>query len=445
MVKGDQVNRTKKIVTKLRQVFREALVASSALVSSLWGGGLKAILVGFVWLSLASNLVFTLVELFIQTSLYLSSEQTLGLTSSLTLYAVGGRIAAVSLFLILATTLGVMFRGFTIWLAAIYASALVFNIDSLILNLLNSADPLQPFVPWNSNISNFLATILPVIFFISFAVVILEIIITSQPFDAYVQSLSPAIRNLKISEIVIWSLLLIFSSTSFVSWVVLFLLNEPPVFWTYPIAGRLMAIILCAVLALLSVLNKGLLITFSVLVVLVELVDVDELLVAVYDQIDRFSEVPSELFTLIELRDLSLQLISLALVWVVIRSIADGVRKRTRARVDEWVDSRRFAIFGAEDEEPASPKRISVIAVLALVVSIPVPLAGLVLAYAARNDFVTANPRKSGMDLAIAATIISWFGIGVQGLALALVVLAGVLDIEVFELIGSLLSQLTST
>jgi len=444
MVKGDQVNQFKKILTAARISFRETFRASGIFISQLWGGGYKALLVGLVWLSLTSNLIFDLAELLIQTALYLSEEGSRGLLSSLGLYAIGGRIGAVGLFLILVTTLALLSRTFTLWLGAGYGFAIAINLDSFILDSIMSQDPLQPFGASDSDTLSFLSIFLPVLFFATFSVAIIEVVLTSQAFNSYVQSLSPAITNLKISEIIIWSLLLVFSATSIISWVVLFLTNETPVFWTYPVVGRLLAVILCVVVALLSVFSRGLLLTFSIFVVVVELVRVDQLLIAVFNQVDRLSEVPSELSGILEFRLLSLQLLSLGLIWVAIRSIADGVRKRTRARVDEWVDSRRHAIFGAEDQDPASAKRISVLAVLALVVSVPLPLAGLVLAYAARNDFVAANPRKSGLELAIGATIISWFGIGLQGLALALILWAGVLDIGVFDLIGDLLTELIS-
>lgn len=253
---------------------------------------------------------------------------------------------------------------------------------------------------------------------------------------SYTKMFAGSPRELRISEILIWALLMVFSACSLVIWTVMFVAVEPPVFWTYPVAGRGVAFFVLVVLAVFSISSRSFILTLGGLVTFATFGNVDGVLVEIFGQVDRFSVVLSALIPLQRMQALSLSVIFISLIWVVISSIAQVIGNRARKRVDAWVDSRRHAIFGAEDDDADSPRRISVLAVLALVFSFSIPLAGLVLAYAARNDFVLSNPRKSGLDLAISATIISWFGIGLQGLVLALFVASSALGIGFFELLS---------
>ena len=81
--------------------------------------------------------------------------------------------------------------------------------------------------------------------------------------------------------------------------------------------------------------------------------------------------------------------------------------KRLAKRIDSWVESKsdRFA----ETTAAGTPVTISVLAILALVFSLGVPLLGLILGYLALNDIAFASGRKTGKDIAISAIVISIF------------------------------------
>jgi hypothetical protein len=247
--------------------------------------------------------------------------------------------------------------------------------------------------------------------------------------------------------VILWVVLLLQGALFVLAWVYLWLGEDAfPVLMTYPAAGRLAIVVIFLVVVALSVRSRSFLLTVATASYAGVVLNIDSMLVQQFGQADRFNEAlfaTRQLSSVMGLSSLLAVVVPILLLWVALISVGAIVRRRTRSRISAWVDERRTAIYGAEDLGPDAPTRISVLAVLSLVAAIVFPLLGLVLAYAARNDFVAAKPRKSGLDLAIAATIIGWFGLGVQLLfVITAVVGALVGDFSVTELVFAGISAL---
>jgi hypothetical protein len=84
---------------------------------------------------------------------------------------------------------------------------------------------------------------------------------------------------------------------------------------------------------------------------------------------------------------------------------------RYSAAVGRWFDARHLEVYGSRPPTigTESPREVSVMAVLSLIFAFVSPIIGLILAYSARNTIVHSQGRKTGLELTIAAAIISWF------------------------------------
>ena len=118
----------------------------------------------------------------------------------------------------------------------------------------------------------------------------------------------------------------------------------------------------------------------------------------------------------------------IALILVVIELVASYAQS-----LDEWVKNRSLELFGegatGAHQTDTSNRSVSLLAVFALIFSLFLPILGLILAYAARHDIAVSNGRKSGKDMSIAASIISWFSLIVLLLILLVIFIGAVLDV----------------
>jgi hypothetical protein len=249
------------------------------------------------------------------------------------------------------------------------------------------------------------------------------------------------IKARRISEVFLWGATLTQVGLLILMWVLVWLGGEAfEVMATYPVIGRLLIWVGFFIWVLYSIRSSSLLIALAATSALATTLGIDAALVEIFGQQDRFLNAlanTSSLFGFQQLVQLAGWLITILLIWTLVLWVARVVRSRARDSIDSWVDARRVAIYGAEDHGGDQPTRVSVLAVLALIGSLVFPVLGLVLAYAARNDFVVAKPRKSGVDLAVAATILGWFGLGVQlFLAIVWVFTTVVLGIGLLDFFG---------
>jgi hypothetical protein len=249
------------------------------------------------------------------------------------------------------------------------------------------------------------------------------------------------IKARRISEVFLWAVNLFQVSLLLLMWILVWLGGEAfEVMATYPVIGRFLIWLVFLFLIVYSIRSSSLLISLAATNAVATTVGLDAALVETFGQQDRFLNAlanTSSLFGFQQLVQLAGWLLTILLIWTLVLSVARVVRSRARERIEAWVDARRVAIYGAEDHGGDQPTRVSVLAVLALIGSLVFPVLGLVLAYAARNDFVVAKPRKSGVDLAVAATILGWFGLGVQlFLAIVWVFTTVVLGIGLLDFFG---------
>jgi hypothetical protein len=88
-----------------------------------------------------------------------------------------------------------------------------------------------------------------------------------------------------------------------------------------------------------------------------------------------------------------------------------AIVRRYSAAVATWFDARHLEVYGSRPPTIGtdSPREVSVMAVLSLIFAFVSPIIGLILAYSARNTIVHSQGRKTGLELTIAAAIISWF------------------------------------
>lgn len=95
--------------------------------------------------------------------------------------------------------------------------------------------------------------------------------------------------------------------------------------------------------------------------------------------------------------------------------------------VSAWFDARHLEVYGKNPTQPSDdePRDVSVMAVLSLIFAFIFPIIGLILSYSARNSIVYSKGRKTGLELTIAAAIISWFSLIVIGFLVFTWVVAG--------------------
>ena len=342
----------------------------------------------------------------------------IGFFSAFTLYAVGGRLVAATLFLILFIALGWRRQVWLYLLSALFVIASALDFDGIIMDSLESRDTLLLAPPAEvGEIWPLIMVVSAVSVYAVAAVFLVTSVIRSSAFRQFRKDLGGDLRALRISEILLWAALLVQGGLALLAWVILAIEPGFPVLPTYPILGRLVAFIVFLVVTAVSVSSRGALLTVGVASYAIVKFGLDALAVDLFEQSDRFlNGLMSSVYVapIGEFLAIISFLIPILLIWIAVISIASVVRRRGREKINAWVDERRAAIYGAEDTNANAPTRVSILAVVSLIAALVFPVLGLVLAYAARNDFVQAQPRKSGLDIAVAATIIGWFGLGVQ-------------------------------
>jgi len=342
-----------------------------------------------------------------------------GLFETLLTYPIGGRLLVTLLFLGLFGFFGLTTRARFFVGAGLFNLAWVLDVDKWVLEFLESYDPLEG-VRSAAEAEEMLSAIL-IGFLGWFALVALlaSLLFTGVLRDFGNWFIMSAKRR-RVSELFLWVILLAPALLYTIAWVAFQLSGD--VFTdlgVYPVLGRLVVWVSLLIVGTVAIGSRPLLLSLGLASYATQLFDVDGLLL---DQADNprdefFGELyafgPS-LDSFFVVQSWLSFFLPVLLAWTLIISIAGLVRRRTRARLEAWIDSRRIAVYGAEDIEGDAPRRVSVLAVLSLAFAILVPVLGLILAYAARNDFVASRPRKSGLDLAVAGTIIGWFGLGFQ-------------------------------
>jgi len=354
-----------------------------------------------------------------------------GFLAGLFLYPIGGRLLVSLLFFAVFVFVANKSRAWLLSLSTAYFATRFLDIDGFIVDSLGSRDTLA--LVRRTDLGEVWPLALTALNVLVALVVVGTLIYTftkTRAFQSYRAGLKEDFGRLRISEIILWIVLLTQVVLFSVAWLYLWVAADAfEVVLTYPVIGRFLIVFAFGVVVAVSVRSRGALLTLGVTGYLVQLLGIDQMVVMGFGQQDRFfgSLVRDPNLAIVgDLILLSGILLPILLLWIAIISIASVVRKRARTRINSWIDSRRESIYGVEDSDGESPTRVSILAVFALITSIVFPLLGLVLAYAARNDFVAARPRKAGVDLAVAATIIGWFGLGVQLLFVIVAFVAGV-------------------
>lgn len=118
-------------------------------------------------------------------------------------------------------------------------------------------------------------------------------------------------------------------------------------------------------------------------------------------------------------------LVVLTATWVV----AEGLILQYKRRVMSWAESRSDHYAGVDipTAGPEVKQQVSTLAVFGLIFAFLIPIVGLVLSYAARNDIVLSKGHKTGFDMAVTASIIGWALFVLQILALIFLTLTGAL------------------
>lgn len=125
------------------------------------------------------------------------------------------------------------------------------------------------------------------------------------------------------------------------------------------------------------------------------------------------------------LLSIALVLVVLVAIWVV----AEGLILQYKRKVMSWAEARADHYAGV-DMPVAGPEvkqQVSTLAVFGLIFAFLIPIVGLVLSYAARNDIVLSKGHKTGFDMAVTASIIGWALFVLQILALIFLTLTGAL------------------
>ena len=386
-------------------------------------------LIGFF--IVAVSVALSIVDISVRWSA-LPATNDVGLGAALFSYPVGGRGLFGLLFLALFLAAGWRSLTWLVTLSGVVVLSRLLDFDGFVLDAFDSRDTLARAIPsevgevWPVSLLAF--EILAGIVFASGAI---SLLVKSRPWKTFRQGLRENLAALRISEVILWVILLVQGFLAILAWVIVWIEPGYPVFMTYPVLGRIVGLVIFVVLAALSVSSRVFLLSVAIGSFAVIRLGIDALVVDLSEQADRFSlgfrENPF-LNPIAEIQTLIGFLLPVLLVWIGAISIASVVRKRARNRINSWIDERRDAIYGAEDAGELGPRRVSILAVISLIAALVFPVLGLVLAYAARNDFVAAQPRKSGVDIAVAATILGWFGLGLQLLFLSTTLVATILD-----------------
>ena len=420
-----------KIFDNILKVVGELVRDVGSRLQHNWGkSGSPWTLYLFVWALVLATAVVNLFDVILKWSLLEGiSGAPQGFVDGLFLYPVGGRLLAGLIFI----AAFIYFAGKSkAWLLTLSSSYFVFrflDVDGLIVDSLGSRDTLSLVRrPDIGEVWPLAVTVLNALVAIFLVGVLINAFTGTRVFQGYRSGLRHDISRLRISEIILWVTLLAQVLFFVVMWVYLWVgVNAFEVMLTYPVLGRLLGVVVFGLLVAVSVKSRGFLLTLGVAGYLFQLLGIDAMLVRAFRQQDRiFGLLDPNLLAVGEMLTLTFFLLPVLLIWIALITIASVVRKRGRERINSWIDSRRESIYGVEDSDSEKPTRVSILAVFALITSIVFPLLGLVLAYAARNDFVAARPRKAGVDLAVAATIIGWFGLGVQLLFVIVAFVAGV-------------------
>lgn len=334
---------------------------------------------------------------------------------SLIMYPIGGRLLVLVLFIALVVMFGLRRQSWFLVGGALFNVAWLLDVDRWAIEFLESFDPVAAARTADDAVNpSFL------IFLTWFALIgFIAALVFTGLIRAFGGWFARSARKRRISELFLWVVLLTPALLYSIAWVAFQLSGE--VFTdlgVYPVLGRLVGWVGLLVVGTLAISSRPLLLSLGLLSYAIQLFDVDPLLVEMSEARDEFFQELNAFGPALDSFFLVQSWLSfflpVLLLWTLVISIAGVVRRRTRARLEGWIDSRRTAIYGAEDVEEDAPRRVSALAVLSLVFAFLVPVLGLVLAYAARNDFVAARPKKSGLDLAVAGTIIGWFGLGFQ-------------------------------
>ena len=382
-----------------------------------------------LWILTALTSILSIFDILRRWSAVGDGEEQLGFFSALFSYPVGGRLLVALLFLAAVIFLARKSRSWLLGISSVYFIARLLDLDSFVLDLLEAQDPFAQIADANqSPVFSLTFTAVTGITALALVLLLAYTFPKTRAFTAFRTGLREGFSRLRISEIILWVVLLTQAVLFLVAWLYLWLVADAfAVMLTYPVIGRFIIVVLFAILLIFSVRQRGFLLTLAISSYVVQLLGVDGMLVEAFGQQDRIfgGRFGDPNLTVIgELLVLANVLLPILLLWIAVISIASVVRARARRRINTWIDSRRESIYGVEDHGSEAPTRVSVLAVFSLVTAIVFPLLGLVLAYAARNDFVAARPKKAGVDLAVAATIIGWFGLGIQ-LLLVIVAFVG--------------------
>jgi hypothetical protein len=389
-----------------------------------------------LWLSVAAIALLNFADVIVRWIVVAEAE-----FGAFGLYAVGGRLAQALVFFALFVWLAPKSQGFLLGLASLYFVTRFLEADDFILDFLKSQDTLAVGAPKSLDTWSLVLTVANVLAVVYLLLVLVIVLVGTATYRAYRARFADDFRSLRISEVFLWAVMLSQVTLWILMWFLVWLGGEAfNVIATYPVIGRLLVWVVFLVVVLWAVRSRALIITLAALNFLVTTLGIDGVLVGIFGQTDRLFgalENTSSLFALQGFVTLLGWLVTILLIWTLVLSVARVVRSRARDRIEAWVDARRVAIYGAEDHGSDQPTRVSVLAVLALIGSLVFPVLGLVLAYAARNDFVQAKPRKSGVDLAVAATILGWFGLGAQlFLAIVWVFATAVLGMGLMDFFG---------
>lgn len=143
-------------------------------------------------------------------------------------------------------------------------------------------------------------------------------------------------------------------------------------------------------------------------------------------QRDRlFNYVSPSFAALNDLLSIALALVVLMSVWV----LAEGLILEYKRRVMAWAESRADHYSGVDLPQagPEIRQQVSTLAVFGLIFAFVIPIVGLILSYAARNDIVLSKGHKTGFDMAVTASIVGWALLIFQIIALVFLTLTGAL------------------
>jgi hypothetical protein len=237
-------------------------------------------------------------------------------------------------------------------------------------------------------------------------------------------------RALRTSEKVLAATLLLFSSTLILKWLEPFTsgffdFTDPGSEYPADQWLRLLFIVTLVTLVLFGLSIPSLLVVSAVVAAAWSTL-LEAPLVVAFGQRDRlvpYNSTSFEAFS--QLASFALILVLFMTIWVVVgRFILDYKR-----RVMSWAEKRSDHYAGVDLPVAGSEVRqqVSVLAILGLIFAFVIPILGLILSYAARNDIVVSKGHKTGFDMAVTASIIGWAFLILQSLVLVFLVLTGAL------------------